>query len=39
MIIIIIMDALITKLTQANEAYRSGQTLLMTDDEYDAGME
>jgi len=36
---LITMDALITKLTQANEAYRSGQTLLMTDDEYDAGME
>ena len=35
----IIMDALINKLTQANEAYRSGQTLLMTDDEYDAAME
>ena len=33
------MDALITKLTQANEAYRSGQTLLMTDDEYDTAME
>ena len=33
------MDALISKLTKANEAYRNGATLLMTDDEYDAGLE
>jgi len=33
------MDALVQKLTKANEAYRNGQTLLMTDDEYDAGLE
>ena len=33
------MDALVLKLTKANEAYRNGQALLMTDDEYDAGLE
>lgn len=33
------MDVLVAKLTKANDAYRSGQTLLMTDDEYDTGME
>ena len=33
------MDALISRLTKANEAYRNGQSLLMTDDEYDAGLE
>ena len=33
------MDSLVLKLTQANEAYRNGQALLMTDDEYDAGLE
>jgi NAD-dependent DNA ligase len=33
------MEALILKLTQANEAYRNSSSLLMTDDEYDAGLE
>ena len=33
------MDTLVIKLTKANEAYRNGQALLMTDDEYDAGLE
>jgi NAD-dependent DNA ligase len=33
------MDILVSKLTKANEAYRNGKTLLMTDDEYDAGIE
>jgi DNA ligase (NAD+) len=33
------MDALVQKLTKANEAYRNGQALLMTDDDYDAGLE
>ena len=33
------MDALILRLTKANEAYRNGQSLLMTDDEYDAALE
>ena len=33
------MDTLVLKLTRANEAYRNGKELLMTDDEYDAGME
>ena len=33
------MDILVANLTKANEAYRSGLPLLMTDDEYDAGME
>ena len=33
------MDTLISRLTKANDAYRNGQTLLMTDDEYDAGLE
>lgn len=33
------MDALISKLTKANEAYRNGQVLLMTDDEYDKGLD
>ena len=33
------MDALVMRLTEANEAYRNGSTLLMTDDEYDAGLE
>lgn len=33
------MDTLISRLTAANNAYRNGQTLLMTDDEYDAGLE
>ena len=33
------MDTLISRLTKANEAYRNGHSLLMTDDEYDAGLE
>jgi len=33
------MDALVKRLTEANEAYRNGKTLLMTDDEYDSGLE
>jgi len=33
------MDVLVSKLNKANEAYRNGQALLMTDDEYDAGLE
>lgn len=33
------MDILVANLTNANEAYRNGQPLLMTDEEYDAGME
>ena len=33
------MDTLVLKLTKANEAYRNGQALLMTDDEYDAALE
>jgi NAD-dependent DNA ligase len=33
------MDTLVSRLTKANDAYRNGQTLLMTDDEYDAGLE
>ena len=33
------MDTLISRLTKANEAYRNGASLLMTDDEYDAGLE
>jgi len=33
------MDNLVAKLNKANEAYRNGQALLMTDDEYDAGLE
>jgi len=33
------MDALVLNLTKANEAYRNGHSLLMTDDEYDAGLE
>jgi len=33
------MDTLVQKLTKANEAYRNGQALLMTDDEYDAALE
>lgn len=33
------MESLVLKLTKANEAYRNGQTLLMTDDEYDACLE
>lgn len=33
------MDPLIARLTAANEAYRNGGRLLMTDEEYDAGLE
>lgn len=33
------MESLIRKLTLANEAYRNGKALLMTDEEYDAGLE
>ena len=33
------MDVLVNQLTRANEAYRNGQALVMTDEEYDAGME
>ena len=33
------MDTLISRLTKANDAYRNGQSLLMTDDEYDNGLE
>lgn len=33
------MDTLIKKLTAANEAYRNGGALLMTDEEYDAALE
>ena len=32
------MDVLVSKLTKANEAYRNGAALLMTDEEYDAGL-
>ena len=33
------MDILVASLTKANEAYRNGKPLLMTDEEYDKGME
>jgi len=33
------MDILVASLTKANDAYRNGQPLLMTDQEYDEGME
>lgn len=33
------MDILVQSLTKANEAYRNGLTLVMTDEEYDAGVE
>jgi NAD-dependent DNA ligase len=33
------MDILVKQITQANEAYRNGQTLLMTDEEYDSAVE
>jgi len=33
------METLVLRLTRANEAYRNGKPLLMTDDEYDTGME
>ena len=33
------MDILVARLTKANDAYRNGLALLMTDDEYDAGLE
>ena len=32
------MDILVSKLSKANEAYRNGAPLLMTDEEYDAGL-
>jgi NAD-dependent DNA ligase len=33
------MDTLVQQITKANEAYRNGQSLLMTDEEYDAAVE
>ena len=33
------MDILVQQLMKANEAYRNGHTLLMTDEEYDAGID
>jgi len=33
------MEVLVARLTKANEAYRNGLTLQMTDEEYDAGIE
>jgi NAD-dependent DNA ligase len=33
------MDNLVKVLTEANEAYRNGKTLLMTDDEYDSALD
>jgi DNA ligase (NAD+) len=33
------MDALVLRLQKANEAYRSGKPLLMTDDEYDSALD
>ena len=33
------MDSLILSLTAANEAYRNGKAILMTDEEYDIGLE
>jgi NAD-dependent DNA ligase len=33
------MDALVLKLQKANDAYRAGKPLLMTDDEYDTGLD
>lgn len=33
------MDTLVSRLIQANEAYRNGKALLMTDDEYDNGLD
>ena len=35
----ITMEALVERLVKANESYRNGGPLLMTDDEYDAGLE
>jgi len=37
--VFVYMDTLISRLTKANDAYRNGQSLLMTDDEYDNGLE
>lgn len=37
--LIVYMDILISRLVKANEAYRNGNALLMTDDEYDKGIE
>ena len=33
------MEKLVQQLTKANEAYRNGLSLTMTDEEYDAGLE
>ena len=33
------MEVLVARLTKANDAYRNGLTLQMTDEEYDAGIE
>jgi len=33
------LPSLVLRITQANEAYRNGQALLMTDEEYDAAVE
>lgn len=33
------MDTLVQQLMKANDAYRNGQTLVMTDEEYDAGID
>jgi NAD-dependent DNA ligase len=33
------MDSLIAKLEKANDAYRNGRPLLMTDEEYDAALD
>ena len=33
------MDTLVLKLEKANDAYRNGKSLLMTDEEYDAGLD
>jgi hypothetical protein len=33
------MDLLVQQITKANEAYRNGQTLLMTDEDYDAAVD
>jgi hypothetical protein len=36
---LIYMDILVQQITKANEAYRNGRPLLMTDEEYDAAVE
>ena len=38
-IILIYMDTLVQQITKANEAYRNGQALLLTDEEYDAAVD